>query len=693
MDVTPFVSVESIPALEDQESAAIPSDSFEQSSIVDETLRILNSAANVSLEAEAESVAMAAVQSEKESLLARIAVAESSLVDFERKSLELGCKISSMKELGSIAKRETAQNRSKAARTASYIERCHTQTKNLEYKTKQEILQTSALRSEIESDRALISRLGGDSNGFKQKHLSLTADVESLQSQLLAQTFSRKTADDSLALLKLELVSLKASLSSSNKQYSTACQNVADLESEKGLLVKELTTGDAEHKRLSELIILQEVKLKESQHKINSLTQQITECQKKTSEIVDETNKVEEQISFAHQQTQSAKEDISRLSESCAQLDTETTGVQTRIKQQETISDKVILQTSSLNDKLRSLRNVHEDTLSEKVILGQRISQLSAALKAKQSKIIQLHLEVQKTGKYNDSIQESTTVSKERLSALTVISNQQESEKQIILRNLDELNAGIVKQNHALRVVVKERDLLIGQAAKKTAEMGDLIEQISIVEQELDGMNSLCMTFENDKQTLENKIKDCKKELTPLKEKLENIRSLKKDIHSLNKQTSDLQGKYAAMLTILDIPINLHRWRATNEESHLGLIKHIRSIQVNLIEQQRSLEHTNALINDTNSQLQQLTKTKETRQSILSLQEECESMKIELKEQETNFKELQSRLKKERNSFLDEQLESGRLRRELDSVISSVFKDNKSFSVQGRLLSEVLEVD
>merc|ERR1719198_605582 len=273
---------------------------------------------------------------------------------------------------------------------------------------------------------------------------------------------------------------------------------------------------------------------------------------------------------------------------------------ETRLKQQQNLYETVRSDRNLYSKNLIEAQDEIQEMRRKFKIMNHQISQLKEEIQAKDSALMNVHLEHARLEKERGMQKAEIQKLKNNLleAENTGKSLQQEIKKleTIIEKGEREME----RQRKELDEVINERDILGTQLIRRNDELALLYERIKIQQSTLKKGEVQYRERIEDIRILKLKINDMKRELQLLSSSVSNIDSLRNEVYHLQRELLQERTKVKALSEELENPMNVHRWRKLegSDPDTYEMIQKIQTLQKRLIAKTEEVVEKDLLIQE-----------------------------------------------------------------------------------------------
>merc|ERR1711990_1019520 len=325
---------------------------------------------------------------------------------------------------------------------------------------------------------------------------------------------------------------------------------------------------------------------------------------------------------------------------------------ETRLKQQQNLYEAGRSDRNLYSKNLIEAQDEIQEMRRKFKIMNHQISQLKEEIQAKDSALMNVHLEHARLEKEREMQEAEIQKLKGNLLEAdnTCKSLQQEIKKleTIIEKGEREME----RQRKELDEVINERDILGTQLIRRNDELALLYEKI--------------------------KINDMKRELQLLSSSVSNIDSLRNEVYHLQRELLQERTKVKALSEELENPMNVHRWRKLegSDPDTYEMIQKIQTLQKRLIAKTEEVVEKDLLIQEKEKLYVEL-KNILARQPGPEVAEQLSVYQTNLREKTKQMKAMAAELNMYQAQVNEYKFEIERLTRELQDVKKKYFEQKR----------------
>merc|ERR1719198_1379204 len=351
---------------------------------------------------------------------------------------------------------------------------------------------------------------------------------------------------------------------------------------------------------------------------------------------------------------------------------------ETRLKQQQNLYEAVRSDRNLYSKNLIEAQDEIQEMRRKFKIMNHQISQLKEEIQAKDSALMNVHLEHARLEKER----EMQKLKNNLLEAdNTCKSLQQEIKKldAIIEKGEREME----RQRKELDEVINERDILGTQLIRRNDELALLYEKIKIQQSTLKKGEVQYRERIEDIRILKLKINDMKRELQLLSSSVSNIDSLRNEVYHLQRELLQERTKVKALSEELENPMNVHRWRKLegSDPDTYEMIQKIQTLQKRLIAKTEEVVEKDLLIQEKEKLYVEL-KNILARQPGPEVAEQLSVYQTNLREKTKQMKAMASELNMYQAQVNEYRYEIERLTRELQDVKRKYYEQKRRDQLQ-----------
>merc|ERR1719198_740278 len=346
---------------------------------------------------------------------------------------------------------------------------------------------------------------------------------------------------------------------------------------------------------------------------------------------------------------------------------------ETRLKQQQNLYEAVRSDRNLYSKNLIEAQDEIQEMRRKFKIMNHQISQLKEEIQAKDSALMNVHLEHARLEKER----EMQKLKNNLLEAdNTCKSLQQEIKKldAIIEKGEREME----RQRKELDEVINERDILGTQLIRRNDELALLYERIKIQQSTLKKGEVQYRERIEDIRILKLKINDMKRELQLLSSSVSDIDSLRNEVYHLQRELLQERTKVKALSEELENPMNVHRWRKLegSDPATYEMIQKIQTLQKRLIAKTEEVVEKDLLIQEKEKLYVEL-KNILARQPGPEVAEQLSVYQTNLREKTKQMKAMAAELNMYQAQVNEYKFEIERLTRELQDVKKKYFEQKR----------------
>merc|ERR1719359_125880 len=318
---------------------------------------------------------------------------------------------------------------------------------------------------------------------------------------------------------------------------------------------------------------------------------------------------------------------------------------ETRLKQQQNLYEAVRSDRNLYSKNLIEAQDEIQEMRRKFKIMNHQISQLKEEIQAKDSALMNVHLEQARLEKEREMQKAEIQKLKSNLTEAenTCKSLQQEIKKleTIIEKGEREME----RQRKELDEVINERDILGTQLIRRNDELALLYEKIKIQQSTLKKGEVQYRERIEDIRILKLKINDMKRELQLLSSSVSSIDSLRNEVYHLQRELLQERTKVKALSEELENPMNVHRWRKLegSDPDTYEMIQKIQTLQKRLIAKTEEVVEKDLIIQEKDKLYIEL-KNILARQPGPEVAEQLAVYQQNLKEKQRQMKAMESEL-------------------------------------------------
>lgn len=421
--------------------------------------------------------------------------------------------------------------------------------------------------------------------------VSQTAKAEETRVELEAQ--KHQLANDITALREGEAKSLR-------RECESKLRHVSQLQKQKDLVLKKQRSSEKSAKTLGEMIHMHETTKRNLQQEIGDLMATVTNQQEEVRTLLQEKDRHEHEIEMSNQHYYTGLEELKLLALQSKELQARVSEVSLKLKQQQNMYETV---RSERNMYSKKLMLMHEDitnlrrmfrTISREI--DQHKEDIASRDRAMVKECFQRH-NIEKEKEALDN--ELSKLRKELQSSQQVLDNQH-SETGKLSKIIEEAEQERRRQQNEYDAVISERNVLVGQVIKRTAEMERVYERIRLQTSMLRHGEDRYAQTKRELLNLQTDLGELSGKQQTLIGQMASLQSIRRVVSSLERQLLQERSKISAINNELSKPLNVHRWRAleSSDPRRFEMLKQIQNMQKLLISKTDQVAEADLLIQE-----------------------------------------------------------------------------------------------
>merc|ERR1711871_983628 len=528
---------------------------------------------------------------------------------------------------------------------------------------------SNQLKAEVELRQQSIKTKELEIEKIRQEAESVKKNAERMQqkvSKVEQQVFNANREKEGL---KQELERLQKQLDTQKKLQDTDKKEIEELKRQKDILGKQLQKEKTDTRTQQDLVKMQESAKKTMEMEMASYKSENQKQRKMIFQLEKEREKYGAEASEAMSKYISAQEEVKLRDLTIVNLRKKIHEAETRLKQQQNLYEAVRSDRNLYSKNLIEAQDEIQEMRRKFKIMNHQISQLKEEIQAKDSALMNVHLEHARLEKEREMQKAEIQKLKGNLLEAdnTCKSLQQEIKKleTIIEKGEREME----RQRKELDEVINERDILGTQLIRRNDELALLYEKIKIQQSTLKKGEVQYRERIEDIRILKLKINDMKRELQLLSSSVSNIDSLRNEVYHLQRELLQERTKVKALSEELENPMNVHRWRKLegSDPDTYEMIQKIQTLQKRLIAKTEEVVEKDLLIQEKEKLYVEL-KNILARQPGPEVAEQLSVYQTNLKDRTRQMKAMASELNMYQAQVNEYKYEIERLSRELQDV-------------------------
>jgi len=538
--------------------------------------------------------------------------------------------------------------------------------------------QSNQLKAEVELRAQSIKTKELEIDKIRQEAESVKKNAERMQQKVSKVEQQVFNANRDKEQLKQELERLQKQLDSQKKLQDGDKKEIEELKRQKDILGKHLQKEKTDTRTQQDLVKMQEASKKTMEMEMASYKSENQKQRKMIFQLEKEREKYGAEASEAMSKYISAQEEVKLRDLTIVNLRKKIHEAETRLKQQQNLYEAVRSDRNLYSKNLIEAQDEIQEMRRKFKIMNHQISQLKEEIQAKDSALMNVHLEHARLEKEREMQKADIQKLKNNLLEAdnTCKSLQQEIKKleTIIEKGEREME----RQRKELDEVINERDILGTQLIRRNDELALLYEKIKIQQSTLKKGEVQYRERIEDIRILKLKINDMKRELQLLSGSVSNIDSLRNEVYHLQRELLQERTKVKALSEELENPMNVHRWRKLegSDPDTYEMIQKIQTLQKRLIAKTEEVVEKDLLIQEKEKLYVEL-KNILARQPGPEVAEQLSVYQTNLREKTKQMKAMAAELNMYQAQVNEYKFEIERLTRELQDVKKKYFEQKR----------------
>merc|ERR1712100_772906 len=259
---------------------------------------------------------------------------------------------------------------------------------------------------------------------------------------------------------------------------------------------------------------------------------------------------------------------------------------ETRLKQEQNLYEAVRSDRNLYSKNLIEAQDEIQEMRRKFKIMNHQISQLKEEIQAKDSALMNVHLEHARLEKEREMQKADIQKLKNNLLEADNTCKSLQTEERKLLKIIQEADSERLRQKKELDQVISERDILGTQLVRRNDELALLYEKIKIQQSTLAKGEIQYRQRLQDIRLLKLEIKKLRREKAILLKNVSSIDDLRKEVYHTQRELLRERTRCKALEEELENPMNIHRWRKleASDPSQYEMILKIQALQKRLID-------------------------------------------------------------------------------------------------------------